>query len=47
MIRGVFAEAAFAADVLPQPGGVSSDSWRPPYDFLLTDQPAELDLCQQ
>jgi hypothetical protein len=42
MIRGVFAEAAFAADVLPTlPSG-----WRevpingdPPYDFLLTDLP--------
>ena len=40
MIRGVFAEAAFAADVLP----TLADSWRalpvsgdPPYDFLLTD----------
>jgi hypothetical protein len=40
MIRGVFAESAFAADVLP----TLADSWRalpitgdPPYDFLLTD----------
>lgn len=43
MIRGVFAEAAFATDVLP----LISDRWRllptsgdPPYDFLLTDVPA-------
>lgn len=40
MIRGVFAESAFAADVLP----TLANSWRalpitgdPPYDFLLTD----------
>ena len=45
MIRGVLAEAAFAADVLPR----LSPSWRevplpsgdPPYDFLLTDQAPE------
>lgn len=43
MIRGVFAEAAFATDVLPQ-----LDRWRqlpingdPPYDFLLTDAPED------
>lgn len=42
MIRGVFAEAAFAADVLP----TLPLEWReirtsgdPPYDFLLTDAP--------
>ena len=42
MIRGVFAEAAFAADVLPP----LAHTWRavpitgdPPYDFLLTDAP--------
>lgn len=46
MIRGVFAEAAFATDVLPR----ISDRWRlvprlgdPPYDFLLTDIPADTD----
>lgn len=45
MIRGVFAEAAFATDVLP----TISDRWRllptpgdPTYDFLLTDFPAEV-----
>lgn len=45
MIRGVFAEAAFATDVLP----TISDRWRliptsgdPPYDFLLTDVPANV-----
>lgn len=44
MIRGVFAEAAFATDVLP----TISDRWRlvptpgdPPYDFLLTDVPPD------
>lgn len=44
MIRGVFAEAAFAAEVLP----TLPSSWReipingdPPYDFLLTDAPEE------
>lgn len=44
MIRGVFAEAAFATDVLP----TISDRWRlvpitgdPAYDFLLTDVPPE------
>jgi len=43
MIRGVFAGAAFATDVLP----TISDRWRlvprtgdPPYDFLLTDFPS-------
>lgn len=43
MIRGIFAEGAFAADVLP----TLSPRWReievtgdPPYDFLLTDNPA-------
>lgn len=43
MIRGVFAESAFAADVLPTLAG-----WRalpitgdPPYDFLLTDAPGD------
>src|SRR6185369_12998312 len=42
MIRGVFAEAAFAVDVLP----TLPAAWReiptsgdPPYDFLLTDVP--------
>ncbi|MFL5356315.1 hypothetical protein [Archangium sp.] len=42
MIRGVFAEAAFATDVLP----TIASRWRelpisgdPPYDFLLTDAP--------
>lgn len=43
MIRGIFAEAAFATEVLPE----ISDEWRqlplpfadPPYDFLLTDLP--------
>lgn len=46
MIRGVFAEAAFATDVLP----TISDRWRllptpgdPPYDFLLTDFPPDVD----
>lgn len=45
MIRGVFAEAAFATDVLP----TISDRWRlvptpgdPPYDFLLTDFPPDV-----
>lgn len=49
MIRGVFAEAAFAADVLP----TISDTWRalpttgdPPYDFLLTDAPPDQDTPQ-
>ena len=44
MIRGVFAEAAFAADVLP----TLADKWRalpitgdPAYDFLLTDTPID------
>lgn len=44
MIRGVFAESAFAADVLP----TLAEDWRslpitgdPPYDFLLTDAPSE------
>ncbi|MEX2111198.1 MAG: hypothetical protein WD802_11370 [Gemmatimonadaceae bacterium] len=44
MIRGVFAEAAFAADVLP----TLTDTWRPlpivgdpPYDFHLSDAPAD------
>jgi hypothetical protein len=42
MIRGVFAEGAFAAEVLPalasrwRPLPISGD---PPYDFLLTDVP--------
>jgi hypothetical protein len=47
MIRGIFAEAAFASDVLP----TLSPPWRelsigsgdPPYDFLLTDQDADPD----
>ena len=46
MIRGVFAEAAFATDVLPK----ISERWRlipttgdPPYDFLLTDLPQGVD----
>ncbi len=45
MIRGVFAEAAFATDVLP----TISDRWRlvptagdPAYDFLLTDFPSDI-----
>lgn len=44
MIRGIFAEGAFAAEVLPTLAG----RWReikiggdPPYDFLLTDQPPD------
>lgn len=44
MIRGVFAEGAFAADVLPR----LAPRWReievpgdPPFDFLLTDSAAE------
>lgn len=44
MIRGVFAEAAFAVDVLP----TLADNWRalpiigdPPYDFHLSDAPAD------
>jgi len=46
MIRGVFAEAAFAADVLPTLRG-----WRelpirgdPPFDFCLTDTPVVPDM---
>lgn len=44
MIRGVFAESAFAADVLP----TLANDWRalpisgdPAYDFLLTDTPGD------
>jgi hypothetical protein len=41
MIRGVFAEAAFATDVLPLLTGwrLLPTSGDPPYDFLMTDQP--------
>lgn len=41
MIRGVFAEAAFATDVLPLLTGWRQLSFTgdPAYDFLLTDQP--------
>lgn len=44
MIRGIFAEAAFASDVLPIiPAGwheLKTDGADPPYDFLLTDHPS-------
>lgn len=46
MIRGVFAEAAFASDVLPTLVPVwrelSLGAGDPPYDFLLTDQDSSL-----
>lgn len=50
MIRGVFAEAAFASDVLPALAPVWHDltagAGDPPYDFLLTDQTADATMSE-